>query len=83
MQNKRLVNAMKKAGLEVIVTENRCVVNGPENQVTWYIQNERAICVYVRDHNMHDDLMADYHAGFFARTIKRAVECAAENTKAA
>lgn len=77
MQNQRLVNAMKKQGLEVKIVPNSNDLHYVEKDgriVEWYVQNDNAVCVTCRRSNDHSDAMIDYSAGFFVRTIKNATQ---------
>lgn len=81
MNHSRLVKAMKKAGFQVETKEysnNLQIVNGKKYCVSWYIQDDKAVCVNVARHGDESDAMVDYHAGFFVNTIKYAVQCALE-----
>lgn len=79
MNNKRLVNALTKAGFEVKSDINRgqdnyrFAVNG-DYVVSWYIQDERAVCVSMNKLSHPSDSMTDYFPGSFAHTIKEAVK---------
>lgn len=80
MLHTRLYKALEKAGFKPVApgdtanNRNRMwTAAGPKYCIEWYKQDDDAVCVSVRQHNDHSDAMVDYHAGFFARTIKSAV----------
>ncbi len=74
MKAKQLIRAIEKTGIKVEVNENHGEARGEKYVVSFYIQGESAICVNVRRYNDVSDMMTDYHAGFFSKTIKRTVE---------
>ena len=73
MKHNRLVNAIRKAGFEVIQSDHRedsfHVANA---NLHWFKQDEEAICVHYA--SPHTDIMTDCFCDTFYNTIKSAVE---------
>jgi hypothetical protein len=76
MNHERLVKAMHKAGLKVNNiphSKTGFYVETAMRIVSWWKQDDSAICVKSRRPNDEDDCQSDYSAGYFCRTIKSAV----------
>lgn len=76
MRHDRLVKALEKAGHEIKKSTWDSTNHYVESQtrvLSWYHQNESAICVNSRRHNDNHDSQSDYTAGYFCHTIKGAV----------
>lgn len=78
MNIKRLENAIKKAGYEITTpsysSNNFYVVHGKLNTVSYYRQDDIAVCVKIQKKGTKDDAMQDLFYGFFAHTIKEVIE---------
>lgn len=75
MKTKTLINAINKTGLKIQTGyNNQQYVNGPKYCLSFYVQEDQAVCVHIARHGDESDSMRDYHAGFFVRTIKGAIE---------
>ena len=76
MRHDRLVKAIEKAGYEIKKNTWDSTHHYAETGsriLSWYQQNDSAICVNSRRHNDHHDSQSDYSAGYFCHTIKEAV----------
>ena len=75
MKVKSLIRALEKIGLKVETNANRQYYCKGKNYIcSWYVQEENAICVKVRNYKDEDDMYSDYSAGFFSDTIKQVVK---------
>lgn len=74
VKNKSLVNAIKKAGYTVETTrdDHYSAKNG-RAVLSWHLQGDYAICVLCSVLGDQRDTMTDYFPGYYARTIKLAV----------
>jgi hypothetical protein len=81
MKNQRLINAISKAGFEVKKSQDSMTIlyiasNG-DLFVSWWVSiastDGRAQCVHCGRFSDPSDSMIDYFPGYFARTIKSAV----------
>lgn len=76
MNHDRLSKALVKKGFKLQQStwdKNHFYTESAKRVLSWWKQDESAICVKSRRHNDEDDAMSDYSAGFFCRTIKSAV----------
>lgn len=74
MKQKSLINAVKKTGLDIKVKDNRqYYAEGPTHCLSWYVQDENAICVHIQRNGDESDPYTDYFPGFFPSTIKHAM----------
>lgn len=73
LNNTRIINAMKKAGLTVETSLGGYRVVSGDRIVTWHVQGDKAVCVHCTTRNDGRDSMTDYFPGSYARTIKSAV----------
>lgn len=77
MKHERLVKALEKSGYEVKQWkfESRgYYTESPNRIVSWFKQDDSAVCVKTRRPDDKDDAMSDYAAGYFCHTIKEAVQ---------
>ena len=85
MLHKSVLAACKRAGIPVTEyprtghdgqpTSSEWVGHGKTHRIEWYASGPetRLGSVYVIRHGAQDDLMTDYWAGSFVRTVSRAV----------
>ena len=76
MRHDRLVKAIENAGHEIKKSKwdlTNHYVETETRVLSWYQQDDSAICVNSRRHNDHHDSQSDYTAGYFCHTIKEAV----------
>lgn len=76
MRHDRLVKAFEKAGHKINISKwnsNNYYAEDSKRIVSWYKQDDSAICVKSQRHNDPDDAMTDYSGGYFCHTIKEAV----------
>ena len=75
MKNKTLTNALNKAGLNVIAIEEGRQYKAIKGDkfVSWIVQNDSALCVNCGRLSDPSDSMIDYFPGFYAHSIKQAV----------
>lgn len=76
------VRAMAKAGAKVTIEGGRLVAAWPLSAVAeGHVQDGRLVSLRVRRSSDQDQLVEDYSAGSFVRTIRKAIEIAAEMEK--
>ena len=71
---KSLEQKLKTHNFKIETNGRMFFVNGPKYVLSWYVQNGLAVCLHVAKHDDKSDLMRDYHAGFFPKTLKSAIE---------
>lgn len=78
MKHKFMLNSLVKLGLTVTQPRsdntNFFRVQRGIQVLSWYSQGEDAICVHCTVVNDGRDSQTDYFPGYFARTVKSAVE---------
>lgn len=77
MKIKSLENAIKKAGYTINQSRfnnNFYIVKGQYNTVSYYHQDDIAVCVKIQANGTQDDAMSDMFYGFFAKTIKEVIK---------
>ncbi len=79
MNHDRLIRALNNAGFTIEDNGHQYFCKGAKRVVTWYKQDDSAICFNSRRHNDHHDSQSDYSAGYFCRTIKSAVNSLIES----
>jgi hypothetical protein len=88
MKTKNLIKALEKIGVELKVDQRRVYDhfakeyqmstpnyygdNG-KNKISFYDQGGEVVCCQVMGIRCENDYMSDYFAGYFARTIKSAI----------
>jgi hypothetical protein len=76
MNHDRLSKALQKQGFSLKQSswdKNHFYAESVKRILSWWKQDESAVCVKSRRHNDEDDAMSDYSAGYFCKTIKDAV----------
>lgn len=75
MKIKSLKQALKRAGLseKILLNSQQHYINMNGRVLSWYEQDEYVQCLHCRREDDHTDLHTDYFAGFFPRTLKRAI----------
>jgi hypothetical protein len=86
MKIKTLINALSKAGLKVDKiahsnTRSKYICKNQKHVLSWYDDSyfpDDATCVHIARHDDEDDLMTDYFAGSFYKTIKSVIKSMTE-----
>lgn len=88
MKVKNLVKALEKIGVKIEVSqrqvydyfENKYTMTTPEyfgdngkNKIHFYEQDGEVVCCQVMGIRQHNDSQSDYFPGYFARSIKSAI----------
>lgn len=78
MKIKSLESALKKAGYEIKEDKfwknnTQYFVKSSSHVLSWYTQGDEVSSLHIRRHDDHSDIMTDYFAGWFPKTIKSAL----------